>query len=81
MAFEQREGSGSLFKSDQKGNANAPGYRGDLLINGVLFELAAWVKTTQKGDKFFSLSAKVKGAKYEAKPKPAEDDLESDLPF
>jgi hypothetical protein len=59
MAWEHREGSGSLFKNDQKGNEKAPGYRGEILLGGVLYELAGWLKEGKNG-KFFSISGKPK---------------------
>lgn len=42
MAYEHREGSGSLFPNrDKKGDAH-PDYKGDALFNGQRVELAAW---------------------------------------
>jgi hypothetical protein len=58
MAWEQKEGSGSLFKAEQK-SEKAPGYRGDIMLGGVVYEIAAWVKEGKNG-KFFSLSGKQK---------------------
>jgi len=79
MAWEHREGSGSLFKNDQKGNEKAPGYRGEILLGGVLYELAGWVKEGNTG-KFFSLAGKPKEAK-QAKPQGSIADMDSDIPF
>lgn len=83
MAYEHRDGSGSLFKNDKKGNDKAPDYRGDLMIGGTLYELATWIKEGKNG-KFMSLSAKPKEERQE---KPAKQDgggiadLESEIPF
>ena len=79
MAYEQKEGSGTIFKNDKKGNEKAPDYRGSVIINGVETEIALWVKDGQKG-KFFSVSQKTKQAKVETKSNPIEEDT-SDLPF
>ena len=85
MAWEQKEGSGSLFQADQKGNERAPKWRGDILLNGVTYELAGWVKTTKAGDKFLSLSGKVKEERQKAPerepdvPTLSSDDF--DVPF
>ena len=62
MAYEMREGSGSLFANDQKGNPKAPAYKGEVLINGVVCELAGWVKSGARGD-FISIMCKTKEAK------------------
>jgi uncharacterized protein (DUF736 family) len=59
MAYEPREGSGVLFKNQDKKADNHPDYRGDIMVAGKVFELAAWIKEGKKG-KFMSLSAKPK---------------------
>jgi len=57
MGFEQREGSGSLFKNDKRGNDKAPDYRGTALLNGVTMEVAGWIKQGKQGS-FMSLAIK-----------------------
>lgn len=80
MAWEPKEGSGSLFKAEQK-SEKAPGYRGEILLGGVTYELAAWVKEGKSG-KFFSLSAKPKEERREfPKAGPDVGDMGSDVPF
>lgn len=59
MAYEHREGSGSLFKNDKKGNDKAPDMKGDALYNGELVSIAAWRKSGAKGD-FYSLKIEPK---------------------
>jgi hypothetical protein len=76
MAFEQKEGQGALFRNDKGDNPNRPDYKGEILIDGTLYEIAGWLKDGAKG-KFLSLSAKPKEAK---KPKP-KNDLEDDIPW
>ena len=58
MTFEQRDGTGTLFRNDKGSNRARPDYRGAILINGEMYELAAWIKKGRKGD-FLSLAAKV----------------------
>lgn len=85
MAYEHREGQGSLFKNSKKEEGSKqPDYRGDAMVNGTLMEVAAWIKEGN-GGKFFSLSIKPKEAREE-KPAPAKtgskfDSLEDELPF
>jgi hypothetical protein len=85
MAYEHREGSGSLFKNHKKEEGSKqPDYRGDAMVNGVVMELSAWIKEGN-GGKFFSLSIKPKEAREE-KPAPAKaaskfDFLDGDAPF
>lgn len=69
MAYTPKEGSGSLFKNDKGDNAARPDYRGDLMVGGVLYEVAGWVKPlpSDSEKRFMSLSAKVKESRT-AKP-------------
>lgn len=87
--FQQRNLSGALFKNDKGGNEARPDYRGDICINGVNYELAAWIKEGQKG-KYMSLSAKEKEERAPAVPARSQapaprgrgfDDMDSDIPF
>jgi hypothetical protein len=87
MAFEQRNGSGALFKNDKKGNEKAPDYTGNALSpTGEYFELSAWIKEGQKG-KFMSIALKPKfGSEGQSRPaskSPASlDDMgDLDIPF
>lgn len=86
MSYQPKEGSGSLFRNDKKGVENRPDYRGDLLLNGVLYEVAAWVKEGKKG-KFMSLSAKPKeereskGQGYGSPAVQAAMNNDEDIPF
>ena len=54
MSFELREGQGSLFKNDKRGNEKAPDYTGNILIEGIKKRIAAWVKDGKNG-KYLSL--------------------------
>lgn len=60
MTFEQREGSGSLFKNDKKEKDTHPNARGTAMIGGVLYEVSAWTKKTKNGDPWQSLAFKPK---------------------
>ncbi|MDQ1077990.1 hypothetical protein [Pseudoroseomonas cervicalis] len=52
--FQQREGSGQLFRNERAENERHPSHKGTFLLDGVTYEIAAWVKEGRKG-KFFSL--------------------------
>jgi uncharacterized protein (DUF736 family) len=57
MAYEQKDGQGSLFKNKRKETDNHPDYNGSITINGVECWLSAWIKTPKGGgDKYMSLS-------------------------
>lgn len=60
MSYEPKDGSGALFKNGKKEEGSKqPDYRGDVMLGGVLYELAGWIKNTGKGP-FLSLAGKVK---------------------
>lgn len=62
MSYQPKEGSGALFKNDKGDNAARPDYRGDICINGEVYELAAWVKPlpSDASKRYMSISAKPK---------------------
>lgn len=83
MAFIPKEGSGSLFKNDQGDNPARPRYKGDIMLGGVLYDIAGWVKpkTSDPSENFLSLVGKPKdAAKPVAKSAPAPE-LDDDMPF
>jgi hypothetical protein len=59
MAFELKDGQGTMFVNDKKGNDKAPDRRGELNIGGVMYEIAGWVKQGQRGP-WISISCKPK---------------------
>ena len=82
MAYEQKDGQGSLFKNQQKENPSHADYTGSIKIGGAEFWLNAWLKQSKGGKPYMSLSAKPKQAKAAAKPAPAKTaDPDDDVPF
>ena len=88
MAYEHREGSGSLFTNHKKEEGSSqPDYRGDAMVGGVLVEIAGW-KKQGNGGTFLSLNIKPKQEREGQKaPEPQRakavtlDDLDDSLPF
>ena len=62
MAYEQKNGTGSIFKNSKRTNDKQPGYRGSATIEGCEFWISCWLKQSQAGQKFFSLSFQPKNA-------------------
>ena len=84
MAFEHREGSGSLFANKRREKDTHPNARGDALIGGVLYEISAWTKTDKNGQKWQSLAFKPKQERDEGKDYRAAKDgapFDDPLPF
>jgi uncharacterized protein (DUF736 family) len=81
--FEQKDGSGALFKNHDKESENHPDYRGSIKIGGTEYWLNAWLKESAKGTKYMSLSAQPKQERTEkpAKQPAAEFVDDSDIPF
>lgn len=59
MAFEHREGSGNMFRNDEKEQPNHADWKGEIMINGQLHWLNCWVKQGKKGE-YMSVSVKPK---------------------
>jgi len=88
MAFIPQEGNGALFKNDKGDNPARPDYRGDIMLGGVLYEIAGWLKPkpANPSERFLSLVGKPKEA--QGTPKPAAPkkaapapDFDDDMPF
>ncbi len=72
--FQHREGSGSLWPNKDKGdNAKAPNSKGEIMLNGVVFEIAGWTREAKNGQKFISLSGKPKGERQERREAPRQE--------
>jgi uncharacterized protein (DUF736 family) len=74
---------GALFKNQDKESEKHPDYKGTLNVDGKEFQIAAWIKESQKGQKYMSLSVSEpfkkgdKPAKQSAKPQ----DEDPEIPF
>ena len=81
MAYELRDGSGSLFRNEKKqAGERTPDYRGDAMVNGARVEIAAWVKESASGKKFLSLKFS-EPRERDQTAKPASPAPEADFPF
>ena len=55
MAYEQKNNNGSLFRNDKKETEKQPDYNGTAKIDGKDYKVAAWIKESKSGQKFFSM--------------------------
>lgn len=84
MAYEHKEGKGSLFTNDFKQSENHPDYRGKAKWKGEIIEISAW-KGESSGSEKISLSIQYPRQKQEGSESsqrqnnaPRNDD---DIPF
>lgn len=56
MAYEHKDGQGSMFRNEKQ-NDRQPDYKGTIMINGTVYEIAGWERTSQKGTSYISLQA------------------------
>lgn len=78
--FEQKPGTGAIFRNTDKTKDTQPDYRGAIITpDGEKLHLAFWVRTSQAGIKYFSVSVQ----KPQGMPARAEavQGTEDDLPF
>lgn len=79
MAYELKDGQGSLFLNDRKGNDKAPIMRGNLLVGGVKYKLSVWGRTGHTGIKFWSIKAEPdQPRQVQQQPAPAQRDLRAE---
>ena len=88
MAYELRDGQGQLWKNKHKTSDNHPNARGELMLDGVLYEVSAWTKKTKLGEPWQSLQVKRKEPRAPVEPAWGSDrkaesgfDDDSDVPF
>jgi uncharacterized protein (DUF736 family) len=73
---------GALFKNEgERKRENGPDYSGNLNVGGQEFFLDAWIKTSQNGRKFMSVSVKLKQQQAEQQQPPRRGRAESEPPF
>jgi hypothetical protein len=89
MAFETREGEGSLF-SNHKTTEQQPDFTGRCRLGGVLYRLAGWNREAQSGRHWMALkiqpdqttTASADSEPVKATQAPAPDkDFDDDIPF
>ena len=70
---------GVLFRDEKRSNEKAPEYTGTINVDGVEKRLAAWIKVSSKGTKFFSLS--VSDPKPQSAPTAQKAEVDEEVPF
>lgn len=58
--MELKNNTGIAFKNLTPKNEKAPAYKGTIKVNDIEYNLGLWVKTSQKGTKFLSISVSEK---------------------
>jgi uncharacterized protein (DUF736 family) len=85
MNYENRPGDGVLFKNERKTSDKQPDYKGvyyDLIEGGLVErDMAAWVKTSKKGQKFLSIKVTDKFQPERREEQPPAADLDDAIPF
>ena len=82
--YQKKDGDISVF-TNHSDNANAPSWKGNLLLNGVEYQVALWRKQGAKGE-FLAGNVQVRQQSAE-RPTPAQSlttnqqDHGDDLPF
>lgn len=80
MAYELKDGQGSLFINDKGDNDKRPDRRGELNIGGTIYKLSGWIKEGTKGP-WLSLKAEVKEDDKPVSSPKHTPNLDADIPF
>ena len=56
MAYEHKEGKGTIFPNDYKQQESHPDYRGKAMWKGEIIEISLWEGETQGGVKKFGVA-------------------------
>ena len=82
MAYELKDGQGSLFKNERREKDTHPNLQGTILVAGVEYWINGWTKEGAKG-RWISLSVKPKEARADkpAGKAPKQEDPEDEIPF
>jgi len=80
MAFELKDGQGTLFVNDKQGNEKRPDRRGEVNIGGTIYKLSGWLKEGKSGP-WLSLKCEVKDDEPRAPAKATNDNERDPLPF
>ena len=77
--METKINTGAIFKNTKKEKETHPDYRGAINVDGQDKEIALWVRTSQKGMQYFSVSiSEPYIAESKSEPQGQHND---DLPF
>lgn len=86
MAYEKKNGDISVF-TNESNNANAPRWKGSLLLDGKEYSVSLWVKSGAKGE-FLAGSVQPKQSYADRQAdttpyvyNPPKSDTNGDLPF
>jgi len=58
MAYELKEGEGSLFENDKRDRETSPHKKGKCKIDGKEYYISCWHNTTKNGAEYLSLKFK-----------------------
>lgn len=96
MSYEQKDNSGSMWPNEKKEKDSHPDRTGSIMVDGKEYWINGWLKKTQEGKPWLSLSVKPKEkgnsrpaaprqqpARAPAASRPASgfDDMDDDIPW
>jgi uncharacterized protein (DUF736 family) len=85
--YQQKDNSGALFKNEKKAQPAQPDYDGTVIVGGIEYRIAAWLKSAESGRKFMSLAFTPKqeqpapARQAPAKARSSDPALDDDIPF
>lgn len=82
MAYELKEGQGTLFKNEHKTQDKHPSYKGTIKIDGQIKDIALWKRTSGNGKTYLSVViSEHKQAQQTQQPEEPQDTFGDSIPF
>ena len=88
MAYEIKENQINIFKNIKKTEEKHPDYKGQLKINGVMYDIGLWISESKAGKKYMNGRVSEHRVKSDIIPgnspeeqKRIDETFNSDLPF
>lgn len=79
--METKNNSGAIFKNDKKTSKKSPDYNGKIVVDGKEKQIALWLKTSDKGVKYFSVAISEPYKKDAVSEVKGVSQPDNDLPF
>ena len=81
--YQHKTNNGSVFINNYKDSDKHPDFRGEINVEGAIWEIAMWAKETRGGDKYYSLKVSPPRAKKQERvdTRTLKEQMDDEVPF